>query len=43
MFGTCLECVRHRWDEISVRTEHGMFTWMTDKRVAEIEEEEDEC
>jgi hypothetical protein len=31
------------WDEITVRTEHGMFTWMTDKRAAEIEEEEDDC
>jgi len=27
------------WDEINVRTDHGMFTWRTDKRAAEIEEE----
>jgi hypothetical protein len=27
------------WDEITVRTEHGLFTWRTDKRAAEIEEE----
>jgi hypothetical protein len=31
------------WDEISVRTDHGMFTWITEKRAAEIEKEEDEC
>jgi hypothetical protein len=24
--------IDHGWDEISVRTDHGMFTWMTDKR-----------
>jgi hypothetical protein len=28
------------WDEINVRTDHGLFTWRTDKRAAEIEEEE---
>jgi hypothetical protein len=28
------------WDEITVRTDRGLFTWRTDKRAAEIEEEE---
>jgi hypothetical protein len=28
------------WDEITVRTDHGLFTWRTDKRAAEIEEKE---
>jgi hypothetical protein len=27
------------WDEITVRTEHGMFTWVMDERPAEVEEE----
>jgi hypothetical protein len=27
-------------DEISVRTDRGLFTWRTDKRAAEVEEEE---
>ncbi len=27
------------WDEITVRTDHGLFRWRTDKRAAEIEEE----
>jgi hypothetical protein len=34
--------VDNGWDEISVRTEHGTFTWVRDERAAEIEEEEDE-
>jgi hypothetical protein len=28
------------WDEITVQTDHGLFTWRTNKRAAEIEEEE---
>jgi hypothetical protein len=42
--GVALEdpLIDNGWDEISVRTEHGMFIWMTDKRAAEIEEEGDE-
>jgi hypothetical protein len=28
------------WDELTVRTDHGTFTWRTGKRVAELEEEE---
>jgi hypothetical protein len=31
------------WDEITVRTEHGVFAWVSDERAAEIEKEEDEC
>jgi hypothetical protein len=29
------------WDEITVRTDHGLFTWRTDKRAAEIKEQEE--
>jgi hypothetical protein len=27
------------WDEITVRTNQGLFTWRTDQRAAEVEEE----
>jgi hypothetical protein len=29
------------WNEIRVRTDHGLFTRRTDKRAAEVEEEDD--
>jgi hypothetical protein len=28
------------WDEIIVRTDNGLFTWVSDKRAAEVEEED---
>lgn len=28
------------WHEITVRTEQGMFAWVSDKRAAKLEEEE---